>query len=98
MPSDFSREEVRRLARLARVALRDDELDLFARQLGEILLFVRQVESVDTTASVQPVAPPRSPLRPDTIEPSLDRDTVLTAAPDADTVAGLFTVPRVPGE
>jgi aspartyl-tRNA(Asn)/glutamyl-tRNA(Gln) amidotransferase subunit C len=94
--STFSRAEVQRLARLARLELTDEELDLFARQLGDILAFARQIEAVDTT-SVPDEAVTRAVdvLRHDEVGPSLDRSDVLGLAPDPDRANGLFKVPRV---
>ena len=95
----FSPDEVRRLARLARLELSDAEVDLFTRQLRDILEFAQQVNAVDTSsipeATPGPLLPSVDALRDDAVRPSLDRDTVLQLAPDADREAGLFKVPRV---
>lgn len=45
--SKLSREEVLKLARLARLALTDDEVDEFAAELSEILQYVDQLQKVD---------------------------------------------------
>jgi aspartyl-tRNA(Asn)/glutamyl-tRNA(Gln) amidotransferase subunit C len=95
----FTRDEVAAIAALAQLALDDAELDLFARQLGEILAYANQVQQVDTTG-VPPMA--RVPTddvtdRDDRLQPSLDRETVLAAAPDANIDRGFFRVPRVIG-
>lgn len=99
MPPRFTTDDVRHLATLARLDLTADELTTFAAQLSGILTFVADVQAVDTSAVVlpddQPAAPP---LREDTPQPSLRRDEVLGEAPAAETTAGLFTVPRVPGQ
>ncbi|HJR58498.1 MAG TPA: Asp-tRNA(Asn)/Glu-tRNA(Gln) amidotransferase subunit GatC [Vicinamibacterales bacterium] len=96
MPT-LSREEVQRLARLARLQLTADEIDLFARQLGDILEFARQIESVDTASvgAPAPLSAAVEALRDDALQPCLDRDAVLSRAPGADRTAGLFKVPRV---
>ncbi len=47
--SKISRDEVAHLARLARLALTDDELDSYAGQLDAILGHVSQIQSVDVT-------------------------------------------------
>jgi aspartyl-tRNA(Asn)/glutamyl-tRNA(Gln) amidotransferase subunit C len=93
----LTRSDVQHLARLARLELSNEELDLFARQLVDILEFVRQVEAVDTSsaAPLHPEEHPAGPLREDTVLPSLDRSAVLGGAADADIAAGLFKVPRV---
>src|SRR5688572_22264769 len=99
MPTGFSRADVQAIAALAHLELDDKELDLYARQLGEILEYAVQVQRVDTTG----VAPTASLVareardRPDQIQPSLDRDAALANAPDASREAGLFKVPRVIG-
>ena len=96
MPT-LTREDVQRLARLARLQLSEDEIGLFARQLGDILEFVRQVEAVDTrsVAAAGPLRDAVDSLRDDAVRPSLARDDVLAEAAGADRAAGLFKVPRV---
>lgn len=93
----FTREDVQRLARLARLELGATEIDLFTRQLANILDFARQVDGVDTTmiAAADVLAARPVTLRDDLVRPSIDRQEVLAAAPDADPAAGLFKVPRV---
>lgn len=94
----FSREEVDALRRLARLALTDDEHALFARQLGDIVDYARQVCDVDTGRVVEPFAAAiPAPMRDDVVQPSLDRREVTSAAPDADEDDGLIKVPRVLG-
>jgi aspartyl-tRNA(Asn)/glutamyl-tRNA(Gln) amidotransferase subunit C len=95
--STFSREDVERVARLARLALTDDEKALFASQLAGILAYAEQVQRVDTTG-IEPTShalATAASLREDEVAPSLDRALALSAAPDASPGAGLFKVPRV---
>lgn len=99
MSESLTREEVERIAALAHLELTPDEVETFARQLGGILEYARQVQAVDT-ADVPPTAHVLAGLprdREDAVRPSLDRDTALAAAPDATLEAGLFRVPRVIG-
>ena len=93
----FTRDDVQQLAGLARLELTDDELELFARQLGDILEFVRQIQAVDTSSLDITAGGPTDAggFRDDSVRSSLDRAEVLAAAPDADAAAGLFKVPRV---
>jgi aspartyl-tRNA(Asn)/glutamyl-tRNA(Gln) amidotransferase subunit C len=99
MSHPFSREEVERIAALAHLELTDQERDLFAQQLGNILGHADQVQAVDTTG----VPPTASVItrhasdRPDLVAPSLDRTAALSNAPDGEPAAGLFRVPRVIG-
>ncbi|KUI00028.1 Asp-tRNA(Asn)/Glu-tRNA(Gln) amidotransferase subunit GatC [Mycobacterium sp. IS-3022] len=96
--SQISRDEVAHLARLARLALTEDELDSYARQLDAILAHVSQIQSVDV-AGVKPTGNPLTDVnvfRPDAVEPSLTQDEALDQAPKA--AEGRFAVPRILGE
>ena len=99
MAAEFTREQVRAIAALAQLELGPDELELFARQIGEILAYAEEVQRVDTTG-----VPPTASVvtrhesdRDDMIAPSLSGDDALGNAPDAAREAGLFKVPRVIG-
>jgi aspartyl-tRNA(Asn)/glutamyl-tRNA(Gln) amidotransferase subunit C len=89
---------VKRIAELARLALTAGEIELFTRQLGDILTYVEQIRALDTTG-----VPPTSSVlnrpvdRPDEPRPALSRADLLRNAPDAAPEAGLFKVPRVIG-
>jgi len=99
MSSTLAPDEVERIARLARLALTADERDLFARQLTSILQYAEQLREVNTDG-VAPTSHPlalTTPMRADEMRPSLPRAEALQAAPDPDTGAGLFKVPRVLG-
>ena len=98
MPA-FTPADVAKIAALANLELTAAELDIFARQLGEILAYADQVQQIDTTG-----VPPTASVvmrhaadRADETRPSLDRDAALGNAPDAALDAGLFRVPRVIG-
>jgi aspartyl-tRNA(Asn)/glutamyl-tRNA(Gln) amidotransferase subunit C len=97
VPPGFTREDVAAIAALAHLELTASELDLFARQLGDILTYADEVQRIDTTG-VEPTASVitrHASDRPDEVVPSLDRDTALANAPDATRAGGLFKVPRV---
>jgi aspartyl-tRNA(Asn)/glutamyl-tRNA(Gln) amidotransferase subunit C len=97
MPPGFTRDQVAAIAALANLELDPVEMDLFARQLGDILAYADQVQQIDTTG-VPPttsVMTRHSADRPDEVRPSLDREEALANAPDA--AHGLFKVPRVMG-
>ncbi len=97
MSSPLTRDEVLRIARLAHLELGDAEVELFTRQLAEILAHASDIQRIDTTG----VAPTAHALasgpawREDTPVPSLDRRAALSNAPDARQDAGLFRVPKV---
>jgi aspartyl-tRNA(Asn)/glutamyl-tRNA(Gln) amidotransferase subunit C len=98
MSAAFSRSQVEAIASLAHLELTDEETELFARQLGDILSYAVQVQNIDTT-DVPPTASVSTldADRADEPRPSLDRDAALANAPDASLEAGLFKVPRVIG-
>ena len=98
MSDRFSRGDVERVARLARLALSAEEQDLFAAQLAGILAYAEQIQRVPTEG-VEPTshAGDAAMLRDDEVRPSLPREVSLAAAPDGDPTAGLFKVPRVLG-
>jgi aspartyl-tRNA(Asn)/glutamyl-tRNA(Gln) amidotransferase subunit C len=96
--SQISRDEVAHLARLARLALTDAELDSFAGQLDAILGHVSQIQAVDVTG-VEPTGNPLTDVnvfRSDVPEPCLTQEQALAEAPKA--VDGRFAVPRILGE
>jgi aspartyl-tRNA(Asn)/glutamyl-tRNA(Gln) amidotransferase subunit C len=93
------RSEVEHVARLARLELAEDELDLYTEQLGRVLEHFSSMAALDTTG-VPPTVSPRhlestseTGLREDVPRPSLDRDEALREAPAAED--GYFGVPRV---
>jgi aspartyl-tRNA(Asn)/glutamyl-tRNA(Gln) amidotransferase subunit C len=99
MSSSLTPEEVARIAHLARLALTGDELQLFARQLAGILDYAEQLRGLDTT-DVPPTSHPLAlvaPLREDEVRPSLPTSDAVRAAPESESRAGLFKVPRVLG-
>ena len=96
--SQISKDDVAHLARLARLALTDAELDGFAGQLDAILAHVSQIQAVDVTG-VEATDNPLKDLnvtRPDVVEPCLTQEQALAASPKA--VDGRFAVPRILGE
>jgi aspartyl-tRNA(Asn)/glutamyl-tRNA(Gln) amidotransferase subunit C len=91
----ISREEVAHLARLSRLAVTDEELDVFAGQLDVILQAVARVGEV-AAADIPPTShsvPLTNVLRDDVEEPCLTQAEVLSGAPDAQD--GRFRVPRI---
>jgi len=95
----FTRDQIAALAALASLDLDASEVDLFARQLGDILAYASEVQEIDTTG-IPPTAYVTARAnadRADVVRPSLDRDAALANAPDAAPQAGFFRVPRVIG-
>ena len=94
----ISRDEVAHLARLARLALDEDELDRFGPQLDVILGAVSRIRGLDT-ADVPPTShalPLTNVTRADEVRPGLTQAQALSGAPAAED--GRFRVPRILGE
>lgn len=94
----ITEDDVRHVARLARLDVTDDEVALFAGQLAAVLQHAQDVEALDV-ADVPPTAHPLpldNVFRDDVASGSLDRDEVLAMAPAAED--GRFRVPRILGE
>ena len=88
-------DDVRKVAKLARLEFSDAELAQFTEQLGNIVSFVEQLGAVDTTG-VEPMAHPlevHSVLRPDVQRDGLSRAQALANAPQHDDE--FFLVPPV---
>jgi aspartyl-tRNA(Asn)/glutamyl-tRNA(Gln) amidotransferase subunit C len=98
MSAPLRREDVAHVAKLARLHLDERELDEFTKQLGDVLEHAKDIESLDLEGVVATAHPFGlvNVVRSDTVTASLDRDTVLASAPDAED--GRFAVPRIVGE
>jgi aspartyl-tRNA(Asn)/glutamyl-tRNA(Gln) amidotransferase subunit C len=91
-------DDVRHVARLARLDVTDEEVALFAGQLAAVLEHAEDVEALDTEG-VPPTAHPLplvNVLRDDVPAESVDRDEVLAMAPAAED--GRFRVPKILGD
>ncbi len=91
----LSRDEVAKVALLARLRLTPDELDVFTGQLSSIVDFVAQLQEVNTSG-VEPLAhgvEMRNVFRDDDRGPALDREAALANAPVRN--AERFLVPAV---
>jgi aspartyl-tRNA(Asn)/glutamyl-tRNA(Gln) amidotransferase subunit C len=98
MSARLTRADVEHVARLARLALSDTEIDALTNDLDAILDHAAEVSALDT-AGVEPTAHPLpmvNVLRPDVPRPGISRDEVLAAAPAVED--GRFRVPRILGE
>ncbi len=91
----LSREDVAKVALLARLRLGAGELEMFTGQLNGIVDFVAQLQELDTT-DVEPLAhgvEVRNVFREDVRGPSLPREEALANAPKRNTDS--FLVPAV---
>jgi aspartyl-tRNA(Asn)/glutamyl-tRNA(Gln) amidotransferase subunit C len=90
-----SPEQVRHIARLARIAMSDEEIERLAPELNAIIGWVEQLAEVNTDG-VEPltaVIDQKLRLRDDVVTDGNIRDAVLANAPEAQ--HGFFAVPKV---
>lgn len=92
---NISVQDVKRVARLARLGVSEQEAETFAAHLNDILQYVRKMEELDTsgvppTSHVLPLA---NVMRDDDVRPSLPLAQAMKNAPDA--ADGQFRVPPV---
>ena len=89
-----SKDDVRKVARLSRIAVPDDKLETLAGELSGIMGWIEQLNEVD----IEGVAPMTSvveatlPMRDDVVTDGNIQDQVLANAPKSD--EGFFVVPK----
>ena len=94
-PMSLAEQDLRRLARLARLEFTEADVPRYQTELNSILEMVDTLQSAQTEG-VAPMAHPldmAQPLRPDAVTEGNDRETLMAAAPQAQD--GHFAVPRV---
>jgi len=88
-------QQVRKVAKLARLALTDAEIEEFTGQLGAILQYVEKMNELDTS-NVEPLAhclPIHNVFRADEVQESLGTERTLANAPQRD--EAFFKVPKI---
>jgi aspartyl-tRNA(Asn)/glutamyl-tRNA(Gln) amidotransferase subunit C len=98
MPERITRDDVVHVARLANLALTDDEITAATQELGAVLAHAADVEALqldDVVPMTHPL-PLRNVWRADEVGTTLDRAEVLAAAPATD--QNRFSVPTILGE
>lgn len=91
----LSAEQIRQVAHLARLELKPEQSDAYARQLSNIMALVDELSKTDT-AGVVPMAHPldlHQRLRPDAVTAENERDQYQAIAPSVEN--GLYLVPKV---
>ena len=90
-----TRDDVEKVAELARLSFSEEEKERLTVQLNRILEYMEQLNRLDT-GEVEPtshVLPVKNVFREDVVVPPLPRDELLANAPSHST--GYFKVPRV---
>ncbi len=91
----ISKDDVIKVSELARLEVKEEELDKFTEQLGNILEYIEQLNELDTN-NVEPtshVLNIATPLRKDKVVEWLNIEEVLQNAPE--TEDDFFVVPQV---
>ncbi len=94
----ITREEVKRIARLARLRFDENELEKFAEEFDRIIAYVEKLGEVDCEG-VEPMTRAQTDIRPprhDEVGEMLDPAEALKNAPEK--TEGFFRVPKVMGE
>ncbi len=91
----ITKQDIEHIATLAKLEFTEDEKSDLAETLGDILDYVKVLDNVNTSLAEPTlhISSLKNVLRDDEVEPSLDREKVLSNAPD--TADGCFRVPRV---
>ena len=92
---EITKQEVEKVAKLARLEVTEGEQAAFAKQLSQILTHVETLQQYDTTG-VEPTATVLGQVnvfRSDSIRPSLPVDRAVDNAPES--ADGFFVVPKI---
>ncbi|MDD5458245.1 MAG: Asp-tRNA(Asn)/Glu-tRNA(Gln) amidotransferase subunit GatC [Phycisphaerae bacterium] len=95
MGKKIDKQEVEKVAKLARLDLSEAEIGEFSDQLNAVIAYVEKMNELDTEG-VEPLAhclPVHNVFRADEVKPSLGTEAVLKNAPQRDD--GFFKVPKI---
>ena len=91
----ISTDDVKHVAKLARLELTEEEIDKYSKQLGSILQYVEQMNEVDTTG-IEPMPhaiPVYNVMREDVVKYEQTKEEMLANAPFEED--GFFRVPKI---
>ena len=91
----ISTDDVKHVAKLARLELTEEEIDKYSKQLGDILKYVEQMNEVDTTG-IEPMPhaiPVYNVMREDVVKYEQTKEEMLANAPFEED--GFFRVPKI---
>jgi len=91
----ITREQVEHVARLARLSLTEEEVELYTKQLSKILDYIDQLSEVNTNG-VEPMTQPIpmvNVMREDIVKKQFERNELLKNAPQEE--YGFFRVPKI---
>lgn len=88
-------DDVRHVARLARITLIDEQVEIFRKQLNDIVEYVEKLNEIETS-NIEPtshIVPLNNIFREDLMIPSLPRQEMLRNAPDSN--ERFYIVPKI---
>ena len=91
----IGKEDVKHVAKLARLELTEEEIEKYSRQLGDILKHVEQMNEVDTTG-IEPMPhaiPVYNVMREDEVKYEQTKEELMANAPYEED--GFFRVPKI---
>jgi len=91
----ITKKTINHVANLARLNLKEEEVNTLLSQMGDILTYMDKLNSLDTS-NVKPmehVKPISNVFRDDIVAPSFNRDDILDNAPEKED--GAFSVPKI---
>jgi len=91
----ISKDDVKHVAKLARLELTEDETEKYSKQLGEILKYVEQMNEVNTE-NIEPMPHPipvYNVMREDVVKYEQTKEEMLANAPCEED--GFFRVPKI---
>jgi len=93
--AEISLDEVKKIAKLSRLKITEEEAALFSVQLSDVLKYAEKINEINTD-DVPPTSHSiemKNALRPDEIKPSFERDTIMKNAPAPE--KGFYKVPKI---
>lgn len=91
----ITKEEIAHVGKLARLRLDDGAIDLYTKQLGDVLDYIEKLNRLDTTG-VDPTSHAifiKNAFREDEVKPSIPVEGSLSNAPESE--GGSFVVPKI---
>ncbi|MFC1478846.1 Asp-tRNA(Asn)/Glu-tRNA(Gln) amidotransferase subunit GatC [Candidatus Margulisiibacteriota bacterium] len=91
----ISKTDVEHIAKLAHLAVSEEEKAMLAKQLDDIFEYARELDKLDT-GGIEPTAhaiPQKTPFREDDIDPFPNREQIINNAPDEEN--SFFSVPKM---
>ncbi len=89
----ITKEEVLLVAKLANIELKEQEIEAFTKEIGDIITFIDHLEEVSVSADASPKIEIQTPLREDKVVQTDIQNAILGNAPV--TRHGYFIVPKV---